>query len=164
MGRATAHAWINNAVQHRSRNVPWNLLFTQFIKCHHVTASRVSLLKLRRGDTVSVALRPLRGPLSVQPPDVTWVHTELTGESKTCPSATLYAINPTWTAPRANPGLCGEQPVIDSMSYGIAKTVLRQIIPEKSLHNCHINESRILNENLTSVQSKCRQMKSAEHV
>jgi hypothetical protein len=48
--------------------------------------------------------------------------TEVLGE-KTCPSATLPTINPTWTDPRSNPGLRGERPETNGLSHGTAKEV-----------------------------------------
>jgi hypothetical protein len=39
---------------------------------------------------------------------------------KTCPSATLSTINPTWTDPESNPGLRGERPATNRLSYGTA--------------------------------------------
>jgi hypothetical protein len=44
----------------------------------------------------------------------------LTGENrrtgrKTCPSATLSTINPTWTLPGTSPALCNEIPVINPL-------------------------------------------------
>jgi hypothetical protein len=49
----------------------------------------------------------------------------LTGENrrngrKTCPSATLSTTNPTWNGPGANPGLRGEGPANNRLSYGMA--------------------------------------------
>jgi hypothetical protein len=37
---------------------------------------------------------------------------------KTCPSATLSTINPTWIDPDANPGLRGERPATNDLSHG----------------------------------------------
>jgi hypothetical protein len=50
---------------------------------------------------------------------------ELTGENRstrgqTCPSATFSTTNPTWTNPGSNPGLRGERPVTNRLSYGTA--------------------------------------------
>jgi hypothetical protein len=50
---------------------------------------------------------------------------KLTGENRstqgeTCPSATLFTINPTWTDPGSNPGLRGERPATNRLSYGTA--------------------------------------------
>jgi hypothetical protein len=39
---------------------------------------------------------------------------------KTCPSATLSTINPTWIEPGVNPGLRGERPATKNLSYGTA--------------------------------------------
>jgi hypothetical protein len=36
---------------------------------------------------------------------------------KTCPSATLSTTNPTWIEPGANPGLRGERPATNDLSY-----------------------------------------------
>jgi hypothetical protein len=49
----------------------------------------------------------------------------LTGENrrtrrKSCPSATLPTINPTWIDPGANPGLRGERPSTNHLSHGTA--------------------------------------------
>jgi hypothetical protein len=51
---------------------------------------------------------------------------KLTGENrrtrgKTCPSATLFTTNPTWTDPESNPGLCGGRPAANRLSRGTAK-------------------------------------------
>jgi hypothetical protein len=48
----------------------------------------------------------------------------LTGENrsnrgKTCPSATLSTINPTWTEPVSNTGLRGERPATNRLSHGL---------------------------------------------
>jgi hypothetical protein len=53
---------------------------------------------------------------------------KLTGENqstrgKTCPSATLSTINPTWTDPGLNPGLRGERPASNRLSHGTARSV-----------------------------------------
>jgi hypothetical protein len=45
--------------------------------------------------------------------------TEVLG-GKTCPSATLSAINPTWTDQGSNPGLRGERPATNRLSHGTA--------------------------------------------
>jgi hypothetical protein len=68
----------------------------------------------------------------------------LTGETekkqeKTCPSATLSAINPTWTDPGANLGLRGKRPAINRLSYGTAKQYVplkrpKSLLKEKSLN------------------------------
>jgi hypothetical protein len=47
----------------------------------------------------------------------------LTGESevlggKTCPSATLSTIDPTWIDSGSNPGLRGERPATNRLSHG----------------------------------------------
>jgi hypothetical protein len=47
----------------------------------------------------------------------------LTGENrrtwrKFCPGVTLSTINPTWTYMDANPGLHGEKPETNRLSYG----------------------------------------------
>jgi hypothetical protein len=39
---------------------------------------------------------------------------------KTCHSATLSTINPTWIDPGANPGLRGERPATNNLSHGTA--------------------------------------------
>jgi hypothetical protein len=39
---------------------------------------------------------------------------------KTCPSATLSTINPTWTDPGSNPGLRCGRPATDRLSHGTA--------------------------------------------
>jgi hypothetical protein len=49
----------------------------------------------------------------------------LTGENrrtrrKTCPSATLSTINPTWIEPGANPSLRGERPATNDLRHGMA--------------------------------------------
>jgi hypothetical protein len=48
----------------------------------------------------------------------------LTGENQiiqrqSCPSATLHTTNPTWTDLGANPGLHGEKPAANHLSYGM---------------------------------------------
>ena len=50
---------------------------------------------------------------------------KLTGQNrstrrKTCPSATLSTINPTWTEPGSNPGLRGERLATNRLSHGTA--------------------------------------------
>jgi hypothetical protein len=50
----------------------------------------------------------------------------LTGENrrtlrKTCPSAILPTINPTWIDPGANPGLRSERPATNDLSHGTAQ-------------------------------------------
>jgi hypothetical protein len=50
---------------------------------------------------------------------------KLTGENrstreKSCPSATLSTINPTWNDPGSNPFLRGERPVTNRLSHGTA--------------------------------------------
>jgi hypothetical protein len=49
---------------------------------------------------------------------------KLTGKNrssgrKTCPSATLSTTNPTWTKPGSNPGLRGERPATNRLSYEV---------------------------------------------
>jgi hypothetical protein len=39
---------------------------------------------------------------------------------KTCPSATLSTINPTWSDPAANPELRCERPATDDLNHGMA--------------------------------------------
>jgi hypothetical protein len=39
---------------------------------------------------------------------------------KSCPSATLSSINPTWIDPGANPALRGERPATNDLSHGTA--------------------------------------------
>ena len=39
---------------------------------------------------------------------------------KTCPSATLSTINPTWTDQGSNQGLRGERPATNRLSHGTA--------------------------------------------
>jgi hypothetical protein len=51
---------------------------------------------------------------------------KLTGENrstrgKTCPSATLSTINPTWTKPGSNPGLRGERPATNRLKHGMTE-------------------------------------------
>jgi hypothetical protein len=50
----------------------------------------------------------------------------LTGENritrrKTCPSATLSTVNPTWIDPGANPGIRGDRPATTHLSHGTAR-------------------------------------------
>jgi hypothetical protein len=40
---------------------------------------------------------------------------------KTCPNATVFTINPTWTDPDVNPGLYSENPESNFLSHGRAK-------------------------------------------
>jgi hypothetical protein len=40
---------------------------------------------------------------------------------KTCPSATLSTINPSWFDPGSNPGRRGGEPATNRLSYGTAK-------------------------------------------
>jgi hypothetical protein len=64
---------------------------------------------------------------------------KLTGESritrgKTCPSATLFTTNSTWTDPGSNPGLCGEMPATNRLSHGTApRTYLQNHIRKLKL-------------------------------
>jgi hypothetical protein len=49
----------------------------------------------------------------------------LTGETrntprKTCPSATVFTTNSTWTGRGLNPGFRGERPATNRVSFGIA--------------------------------------------
>jgi hypothetical protein len=39
---------------------------------------------------------------------------------KTCPRATFYATNPTWTDPGSNPGVRGGRPATNRLSHGTA--------------------------------------------
>jgi hypothetical protein len=39
---------------------------------------------------------------------------------KTCPSATLSTINPTWTEPGSIPGVRGGRPATNRLSHGTA--------------------------------------------
>jgi hypothetical protein len=77
------------------------------------------------GDYVSIELRPLTVPWSIPQIIQEWIQNNgrmiLTGENrrtrrKTCPSVTL----PTWTDLGANPGLRGEKPATNRLSYGTA--------------------------------------------
>ena len=45
---------------------------------------------------------------------------ELKYSEKTCPSATLSTINPTWMAPQSNPGLRGQRSKFNRLIHGIA--------------------------------------------
>jgi hypothetical protein len=80
-------------------------------------------------DFVSVELRPLTDPLSIPQMIHEWIWSSggmiLTGENrkngrKTCPNATLSIINPTGTDLVASPGLRGEKPATNRLSYGAA--------------------------------------------
>jgi hypothetical protein len=84
---------------------------------------------LRWGETCGTG--PLTGPLSVPQMKHDWIWSSggiiLTGENRrtpkeTCPSDTLPTTNPTWTALGANPGLRGEKPAANRLSYGTAET------------------------------------------
>jgi hypothetical protein len=61
---------------------------------------------------------------------------KLTGENQstrgnTCPSATLFTTNPTWTDPVSNPGLRGDRPSTNRPSHGTEilkrRTVLKLV-------------------------------------
>jgi hypothetical protein len=57
----------------------------------------------------------------------------LTGETrrtrrKTCPSATLSTTNPTWIDSGANPGLRGERPTTNDLSFGTPRYAYYKII------------------------------------
>jgi hypothetical protein len=52
---------------------------------------------------------------------------------KTCPSATLSTINPTWTYPGSNPALRGERSATNRRSHGTA--ILVEPVDVYSLHN-----------------------------
>jgi hypothetical protein len=57
---------------------------------------------------------------------------KLTGDNrstrgKTCPSATLSTINPTWTDPVSNSGLRGERPATNRLSHGTAQVRLLRL-------------------------------------
>jgi hypothetical protein len=57
---------------------------------------------------------------NVAPLELNWQgKTEVLG-GKTCPSATLSTTNPTWSVVESNPGLRGERPATDRLSYGTA--------------------------------------------
>jgi hypothetical protein len=61
---------------------------------------------------------------------------KLTGENwsarrKTCPSATLYATNPTYTDPVLNPALRGERPATNSLTHGTALFMIDTIHDHK---------------------------------
>jgi hypothetical protein len=43
-------------------------------------------------------------------------------QEKTCPSTTLFSTNATWTDPGMNPGLRGERPATNRLSYGTTTT------------------------------------------
>jgi hypothetical protein len=43
---------------------------------------------------------------------------------RTCPSATFSTLNPTWTDPGMNSGLCGERPATNCLSHGMALFVI----------------------------------------
>jgi hypothetical protein len=62
---------------------------------------------------------------------------KLTGENrsterKTCPSATLSTINPTWTGPGSNPGLRSGKPAANRLSHG---TALRLMLVTRGVQN-----------------------------
>jgi hypothetical protein len=40
-------------------------------------------------------------------------------QRKTCPSATFFTTNPTWTGMGLNPGFLGEKPVTKYLSHGV---------------------------------------------
>jgi hypothetical protein len=42
---------------------------------------------------------------------------------KTCPIATLFTTNPTWTDPESNPSVRGERPATNRLSRGMAKLI-----------------------------------------
>jgi hypothetical protein len=68
------------------------------------------------------------GPI-VRPPNYACMNTEQRwndtdrekpNNRKICPSATLSTTNPTWTSLCANPGLRGEKPATNRISYATA--------------------------------------------
>jgi hypothetical protein len=74
-------------------------------------------------------LRPLTGQLFI--PQMIYMRVDscggmiLTGENwrtqrKTCPSAIMSIINPTWTNPDVNPGLHSERPATNPLNHGTA--------------------------------------------
>jgi hypothetical protein len=74
-------------------------------------------------------MRPLTVPLSIPQMIHEWMWSSdgkiLTGENrrtrrKTCPSATSSTKNHKWTVLGAKPGLRGEKPATNSLSYGTA--------------------------------------------
>jgi hypothetical protein len=58
--------------------------------------------------------------------------TEVLGEN--LPSATFSTTNPTWIDPGANPGLRGERPATNRLSYGTAESKLKIIKKSVPLH------------------------------
>jgi hypothetical protein len=60
------------------------------------------------------------GPSSILPArymEQRWNDTDRRTRRETCPSATLSTTNPTWTAVDAKPGLHGEKPAANRLSY-----------------------------------------------
>jgi hypothetical protein len=61
---------------------------------------------------------------------------KLTGENrstwgKTCPSATLFTTNSTWTDPGSNTGIRGERPATNSLSHGTANLNLKDSFKQR---------------------------------
>jgi hypothetical protein len=76
---------------------------------------------------------------------------KLTGENrstlgKTCPSATLPTINPTWTDPGSNSGLRGERPATNRLSDGTAHGNLSEDSSRTAriVHYVMINSTQLL--------------------
>jgi hypothetical protein len=59
-----------------------------------------------------------------------------TAQRKTCLSVTLSTTNPTWTDLSTNPGLCGEKPATNHLSYGTANQL---IYIKLSTESCQVN-------------------------
>jgi hypothetical protein len=94
---------------------------------------KVFLLLLLRGDTVSLWTWTANRPI-VHPAHDIWVNMEQrwndTDErkpkdsEKSCLSATLSTTNPIWTDLSMKPGLRGEKPATNRLSYGTATSLV----------------------------------------
>jgi hypothetical protein len=91
----------------------------------------VYIVLLRWGETMSLWNWASNGPFVHSPRQYMseyrqqWnIDREKSNESeKTCPSATLSITNPTWTDLGTNPGLHGQKPATNSLSYDPAYVV-----------------------------------------
>jgi hypothetical protein len=121
--------YINKECKHWS-NLLWQILSRSVaLKTSRLKCKRWCSIVTMEWDYVSVELRPLTRPLSTPQMIHEWIWISggmiFIGENwrtrrKIHPSATLSTTNPTWTALGANPGLCGEKPATNRLSYGTA--------------------------------------------
>jgi hypothetical protein len=76
---------------------------------------------------------------------------KLTGENqstrgKTCPSATLFTTNPTWTDPGSNPGLRGGRPAANRLIHGTALLVTVKITTKKGLSPKYLRDNQLYHQ------------------